>query len=617
MLSTQGLDAVEGEWLAEDGGGGADDFPILARLTGGEHRGPAALHAAFGVQPGGVLLGIGGAGEDDIGAGGGGVTMMALVDDEGVLADARGVEAIGTEQPERVHAAAHHGGEVEATGAGEEAQLQRGHLAAEAVQEVEAVPFRRGVGQRPGMGEQGCAIGAGECGAAEDDHGAFGAGEEIGVEADLGGGVGQVGRGADIGDFEAGQGGLADAGIDDRGFEPGIAADDEQPIRRLDAGDGGVEEVMGAVGAGNGLALLAAIEVFGAEGGDEGFQGEDRLGIDGVTDNGADAAAGDGLEAGGDFGERLGPGRGHEFAVAANPGAVEPAAFEAVEGEAAAIGQPFLVDRLILAGENAQHFAAAGVDADGGAGGVEHIDAVGLLQLPGAGDEGIGAGGQRADGADIDEVAGEFGAERFFDIGADFHRLAPAGGAEFGHAGHFGGEADAAGALDAARHHRFDERADILVLHRALLLVEAGAVLAIGHGLVLQVTFAALVADWAIERVVDQQEFHHAAAGVADHGGVGEDFHPLHHRIGAAGHRLGGFFDLDQAHAAIAGDREALMVAEARDFFARSLAGLEHGGAIGDFDFDAVYGDAGHVFTPPPSRCGRPCRPRFALPSAA
>jgi hypothetical protein len=42
---------------------------------------------------------------------------------------------------------------------------------------------------------------------------------------------------------------------------------------------------------------------------------------------------------------------------------------------------------------------------------------------------------------------------------------------------------------------------------------------AIGDGLVLEVAFAALVADRAIERMVDQQEFHHALARLA-HAGV-------------------------------------------------------------------------------------------------
>ena len=74
------------------------------------------------------------------------------------------------------------------------------------------------------------------------------------------------------------------------------------------------------------------------------------------------------------------------------------------------------------------------------------------------------------------------------------------------HAGDFGGEADAAGAMDAAVHHRLDQRADVLVLDRALVLAEAVAVDAVGHRLVLQVALAALVADRAIERMIDEQE---------------------------------------------------------------------------------------------------------------
>ena len=54
-----------------------------------------------------------------------------------------------------------------------------------------------------------------------------------------------------------------------------------------------------------------------------------------------------------------------------------------------------------------------------------------------------------------------------------------------------------------------------------------------GHRLVLQVAFAALVADRAIERMVDQQELHHAFAGLLDHRRVGEDFRRLAVRAGA------------------------------------------------------------------------------------
>src|SRR3546814_7062567 len=47
---------------------------------------------------------------------------------------------------------------------------------------------------------------------------------------------------------------------------------------------------------------------------------------------------------------------------------------------------------------------------------------------------------------------------------------------------------------------------------------------AIGHRLILQIALAALIADRAIERMVDQQEFHHAFARGLDHRRGGEDF---------------------------------------------------------------------------------------------
>lgn len=48
------------------------------------------------------------------------------------------------------------------------------------------------------------------------------------------------------------------------------------------------------------------------------------------------------------------------------------------------------------------------------------------------------------------------------------HLIAPAGGAEVLAPGHLRREPDAARAVDAARHHRLDQRAQVLVLHGAL-----------------------------------------------------------------------------------------------------------------------------------------------------
>ena len=53
---------------------------------------------------------------------------------------------------------------------------------------------------------------------------------------------------------------------------------------------------------------------------------------------------------------------------------------------------------------------------------------------------------------------------------------------------------------------------------------------------------------------------------------------------GAGGDRLRHAADLDQAHAAIAGDRQALVIAEARDLDAGQLAGLDQRDAVRHLD---------------------------------
>jgi hypothetical protein len=149
--------------------------------------------------------------------------------------------------------------------------------------------------------------------------------------------------------------------------------------------------------------------------------------------------------------------------------------------------------------------------------------------------------------------------------------------------------------VDAAGHEGLDDRTHIFLGDRPLVLFVAVVAAAIGHRLVLQVAFAALVADRAIERMVDQQELHHPLARLADAGRVGEDLLIVRGRQRAAGLGLGRpGLHLDQAHPAIAGDGQPLVIAEARDLLAGKLAGLEHRRALRHFDLDTVDLDHRH-----------------------
>src|SRR5213078_1122143 len=120
--------------------------------------------------------------------------------------------------------------------------------------------------------------------------------------------------------------------------------------------------------------------------------------------------------------------------------------------------------------------------------------------LPGARAEAVRLGDERAHRAQVDDVAGELVIHRALYIGAHLHVLAAADHAQLLDAGDLLGEADAARAVDAARHVGRDEGTEILVRHRALALVVARDVAAEADGEILQLALSALVADRTVER---------------------------------------------------------------------------------------------------------------------
>src|SRR5690606_33704418 len=133
---------------------------------------------------------------------------------------------------------------------------------------------------------------------------------------------------------------------------------------------------------------------------------------------------------------------------------------------------------------------------------------------------------------------------------------------------------------DAARHERLDRWAHVLFFDRALVLAVARTVTAVADSLILKIALAALVADRAVQRVVDEQELHHPFAGLLDHRRVSEDLLTFGGRQGARSLRLRrSGLHLDQAHPAVAGDGQALVVAETRDLVPGALGDLKHGHA--------------------------------------
>ena len=396
---------------------------------------------------------------------------------------------------------------------------------------------------------------------------------------------------------------LADAGVEHRGFPARIGADDQQRVGLLDAGDRRIEQVARPAPARiEPGAVLPAVEIGDAEPRHQILERKDLLDRRQLADDGADAVGARRLDLGGDGVERGRPGRRYQAAVLPDIGLVEALRAQAVDHVAGLVGNPLLVHVVVDARQDAHDLAPAGVDADRRADRVHDVDRFGLVELPRPRREGVGLVGERTDRAEIDYVTLQLRGHCLLEISGDLHVLAAADGAELGHAGDLGGEADAARAVDAARHDGLDQRADIFVLDRALVLLVAAGVDAVGHGLVLQVAFPALVADRAIERVVDQQELHHAFARLAHHRRPGVDLGRLAlgarpavaHAPGARRDRLGRALELNQAHAAIAGDREPLVEAEARDLGTGGLAGLQQRVLRRDVDLLAVDDELGH-----------------------
>ena len=116
------------------------------------------------------------------------------------------------------------------------------------------------------------------------------------------------------------------------------------------------------------------------------------------------------------------------------------------------VGNPFFVHRVVYARQDADHLASARVDPDRRAERVLHVDALGLLIFPGPRTKILRLRQQRADGAEVRDIALKLRRHGALEICGDLHVLAAPDRAHFSGAGDFRRKADAARAMDAAGH---------------------------------------------------------------------------------------------------------------------------------------------------------------------
>ena len=222
-------------------------------------------------------------------------------------------------------------------------------------------------------------------------------------------------------------------------------------------------------------------------------------------------------------------------------------------------------------------------------------DRTATCQFPGAGGVAKRLGRQCPDRADVNHVAREFGLDGTPDKRGDFGVFATVKHAQFHDTGDFLTETHTARAVNAARHFfGGNKRAHFFMEHDALFFLVTRACATVPHRQVLQLALAALIADGAVKRVIDQQELHDAflcrhcffRARVHDHAiGYGR---------GAGRHGLGRLFDVNQAHATVRRDGEFLVIAKVRHIQPQFVGRMHDHAAFGDFDLFAVDGEFNH-----------------------
>ena len=101
-------------------------------------------------------------------------------------------------------------------------------------------------------------------------------------------------------------------------------------------------------------------------------------------------------------------------------------------------------------------------------------------------------------------VTAQLARQELGDVRPNFGLIAATGDAHVLHARNFRGKSHAARAVNATRHYRLHERTELLILDRALVLGEPRAVASEDVALILQLALPALIANRAIQRVIDE-----------------------------------------------------------------------------------------------------------------
>jgi hypothetical protein len=184
-----------------------------------------------------------------------------------------------------------------------------------------------------------------------------------------------------------------------------------------------------------------------------------------------------------------------------------------------------------------------------------------LLEFPWPRLKPEGLARQAADGTDVDNISGEDIGDGTIAEGSDVVSV-PA--LKDGHqmlARDFIHEPHAARAHDASVAFNVDQSVELRFEESAPFVLHAAVAEAVFHAVALEHTFTAPVANRAIERMLNEKEFHHSLAAILDERAFGFNLEPLGagHVAGDIGTRLA--LDFDETEPAVSGNREGGMPA--------------------------------------------------------
>jgi hypothetical protein len=393
---------------------------------------------------------------------------------------------------------------------------------------------------------------------------------------------------------------LADAQVPDRRLVDRVDVQQQHAVRELEVGDRRLQLRRGqrAGEVGRQLAGRRGRQVRRAEAVAQQPLQQERLLVGGLAARDRGRLGARLLERRPGGGERLLPRGGHERAALAHQrlrdALVDVGVLERV---AALVAQPAVVDLGVVAAEHAHDAVVADRQRHVALRRAQRADRAGALDVPRARAEAVGGARERAHRAQLGDVAAERRHVRAAVEGGDVRVRAALLQDQLVVLGDLLAEAHAAVAEDAAlavdRHHgrELERLAEV-----ALGLDEAARPAAPAVGDVLQRALAALVADRAVERVVDEQELDDRLLCLLDASGLGVDDHAVLDRGRAGGLQLGDALDLDQAHAAGADGRTELgLITEDRDLDVAVLGAVDQHDVRRGGDLSTVDREGHHL----------------------